>query len=151
MDFEAYKHILQIAVDNEVESYDFYKSAIEKVKENSSKDMFAELAEEEMKHKMILEGFINNETKPLKFKQVKDYKISETVDSPRLSVEMKFADAIALAMKKEEESMHLYHELASFSMDEKQKNVFLELAKMEQGHKTRLEALYTDAAYAEVW
>jgi rubrerythrin len=73
------------------------------------------------------------------------------VDLPKLSVEMKYAEAIALAMKKEQEAMEMYDNFARASKDRDQQNIFLELAKMEKSHKTRLEELYNSVAFAEVW
>jgi rubrerythrin len=64
---------------------------------------------------------------------------------------MKPADAIALAMKREEEAMDMYKEFAAISIDEGQKETFLSLATMEQGHKTKLEDLYVGTAFPEVW
>ena len=64
---------------------------------------------------------------------------------------MAFKDAIALAMKKEQEAMEMYQQFADASEGAKQKETFLELAKMEKGHKVRLEGIYTDIAFIEVW
>jgi rubrerythrin len=54
-------------------------------------------------------------------------------------------------MKKEEEAMKAYNEMARVSSNPDQSQEFLELAAMEQGHKTKLENLYTNMAFPEVW
>jgi rubrerythrin len=146
-----HKQILEMAIEREVEAYEFYSAVAAKDLDPFLKKLFTELAEEEADHKKILEAFIKNPEKPLHFKQTKDYKVAETVDKPALSIAMKPADALALAMKREEEAMDLYNEFAEASETEEQKAIFIELAKMEQGHKTRLEDLYTNAAFPEVW
>ena len=146
-----HKQILEMAIEREVEAYEFYSAVAAKDLDPFLKKLFTELAEEEADHKKILEAFIKNPEKPLHFKQTKDYKVAETVDEPALSIAMKPADALALAMKREEEAMDLYNEFAEASETEEQKAIFIELAKMEQGHKTRLEDLYTNAAFPEVW
>ena len=87
----------------------------------------------------------------MSFKENKDYQISETVEEKALSTSMNFKDAIALAMKKEEEAMNMYKQFAEASDDDKQRKTFEELVKMEQQHKTRLEDIYVNAAYTEVW
>lgn len=150
MQAEKYKGIISIAVGNEIEAYEFYQGVSEKVENSSLKAIFKELANEELKHKTLLEGFLTN-LRPMHFDVNKDYKISETVEKPRLSVDMKPADAIALAMKNEEEAMKMYTELANSSSDQEQKEAFLALAKMEQGHKTRLEDTFTNMAFPEAW
>ena len=147
-----YKEILQMAVGNEVEAYEFYRDAAAKMKDPAMKKTFQELADEESGHKVLLEGYLSNEMKDMKFKEEKDYKVAETVEAPKtLSTDMAFKDAIALSMKKEQEAMEMYQQFADASEEAKQKETFLELAKMEKGHKVRLEGIYTDMAFIEVW
>lgn len=147
-----YKEILKMAVGNEVESFEFYRDAAAKMKDPAMKKTFQELADEESGHKVLLEGFLSNEMKDMKFSDEKDYKVAETVEAPQtLSTDMAFKDAIALAMKKEQEAMEMYQQFADASEGAKQKETFLELAKMEKGHKVRLEGIYTDIAFIEVW
>ena len=147
-----YKEILKMAVGNEVEAYEFYRDAAAKMKDPAMKKTFQELADEEAGHKVLLEGYLSNEMKDMKFSDEKDYKVAETVEAPQtLSTDMAFKDAIALAMKKEQEAMEMYQQFADASEEAKQKETFLELAKMEKGHKVRLEGIYTDIAFIEVW
>jgi len=151
MNTADYKRILQTAIGNEIEAYEFYTSAAGKSSDANLKSIFAELAEEEMKHKVLLESYLNNEKAQMNFHNTPDYKIAESVKLPKLTANMSFADGVALAMKKEEEAMVMYQQFADASVDTNQKNAFLQLAKMEQGHKIKLEGLYTNTAYTEVW
>jgi rubrerythrin len=64
---------------------------------------------------------------------------------------MKPADAIALAMKKEEEAMVQYKQMAESCSQPEKKQVFLDLAAMEQGHKQKMENAFVDIGYPEVW
>lgn len=64
---------------------------------------------------------------------------------------MSFPDAVALAMKKKEEAMKLYERLANSTNNQEAKELFLDLADLEQLQKTKLEELYTSTAYPEVW
>ena len=147
-----YKEILKMAVGNEVEAFEFYRDAAAKMKDPAMKKTFQELADEESGHKVLLEGYLSNEMKGMKFSDEKDYKVAETVEAPQvLSTDMAFKDAIALAMKKEQEAMEMYQQFACASEEGKQKETFLELAKMELGHKARLEDIYTNVAFVEVW
>jgi rubrerythrin len=151
MDKKAYQDILDVAIQNEIEANLFYHQVAEKVKDDYLRKLFLELAAEEQKHRIILEGFRNNEKAALSFKRVADFEVAETVDEPPLSIRMKPADAIALAMKKEEAAMQQYTKLAQAAMDEEQKNIFLELAEMERGHKAKMESAFVDIGYPEVW
>ena len=150
MKVEEYKTIISLAVGDEIEAYEFYLGVSEKVKDRNLKTIFKGLADEEKRHKISLEHFLSD-ARPMRFNETKDYKISETVDKPRLSLDMKPSDAIALAMKNEEDAMNTYTELANYSSDQEQKEVFMALAKMEQGHKARLEDMYTNMAFPEAW
>jgi rubrerythrin len=150
MRVEEYKKVISMAVESEIEAYDFYTAAGEKVKDANLKSTFKDLADEEKKHRNFLQGLLS-QAKPLRFDEAKDYKISETVDKPKLSLGMKPADAIALAMKNEEEAMNMYAELAKCSSDKEQKEMFESLARMEKGHKVKLEGVYTNIAFPEVW
>ncbi len=151
MNNSEYKAILTIAVGNEVEAYEFYKDVAGKTSDANLKSTFNELAEEELKHKQLLEGYLKNDLKTMKFNETKDYKITESLPLPELSTEMKYTDALVLAMKKEQEAMEMYQKFADASIEDEQKNVFIELSKMEQRHKTRLEDIYNNASYSEVW
>ncbi len=150
MKFDEYKKIIAFAVEKEIEAHDFYAGVAARIENRSLKDVFKELADEEEKHKVLLKGFFNN-LKPMHFEEKKDYKISETVQRPPLTLQMKPADAIALAMKNEEDAMKMYAELADHSSDQGQKEAFQSLAKMEKGRKARLEDMYTNMAFPEVW
>lgn len=146
-----YKAILKMAVRNEVEAYEFYKDAACKIKDPVLKDTFEELAGEEQKHKLLLEGYLAHDGQKMQFKQESDYKVAESIDAQPLTTDIAFKDAIAIAMKKEQEAMDMYHGFAENSETAEQKQTFSELAKMEQGHKTRLEEIYVNAAFVEVW
>ncbi len=146
-----YRDILTMAVENEVEAHEFYKAAASKVADKNLKKTFEDLAKEETKHKVLLQGYLKNDLKTMKFKDNKDFQVSETVEEKTLTTDMSFKDAIALAMKKEEEAMNMYRQFAEASEDDKQRETFEELVKMEQQHKTRLEDIYTNAAFVEVW
>jgi rubrerythrin len=151
MDLKTYHDILDVAIQGEIEANLFYHQVAEKVKSEFLRNLFLQFAAEEIKHRDILESFRNNEKAALSFKRAQDFQVSETVEEPPLSIDMKPADAIALAMKKEEAAMQQYLRLAQATIDEEQKKIFLELAEMEREHKTKMEAAFVDIGYPEVW
>lgn len=148
---EDYRKILSLAIDREVESYTFYRTISDKVKDANLKKLFNELAGEETKHRQFLEGLMAKDVKELKFSAAKDYKIADQLPSPKLSADLKPIDGIVLAIRKELEAMQMYTQLASHSTDPGQQKMFTELASMERGHKARLEDLYTEMAFPESW
>ena len=47
--------------------------------------------------------------------------------------------------------MNMCTESANCSSDQEHKELFLALARMEQGHKARLEDMFTGMAFPEAW
>jgi len=151
MNLNQYKEIIEFAIAGEIEAQEFYKDAANKVSVPYLKDMFEKFAKEEKGHEKILKGILSKDTINQYFKESTDYKVAETVEKPKLSTDMKPADAIALAMKNEEEAMKQYTDLAEACLDPSQKKVFLDLAAMERGHKLIMEKAFVDIGYAELW
>ena len=151
MDAKEFERIIDMAIEGEVESFEFYTKVAEASANANVKKIFRELAEEEAGHKVSLERIKDKELQNFSFPAASDYGISETVETPKLSMEMKPADAIALAMKKEQEAMEMYEGLAKAATEEEELHLFMNLAKMEQGHKAKMENLYNQVAFAEVW
>ena len=145
------QEVIAFAVKNEVQAYNFYNGVAEKTSDPGLKSIFQGLAKEEKQHQNFLEGLFSQEMLTVFFGEAADYHLAEIVDKPVLSLEMKPVEAIALAMKKEEEAMELYQKLASGTSDAAQKTLFMELSKMEQQHKTILEDVYANMAFGEVW
>lgn len=151
MNQDEFKKIMLQAIDNEIEAYTFYRTVSDKAKDKKLKDLFDELAKDEAKHKLTLEGFLTKAPEKLHFSTSQDYKVADAIPTPPLTPDLKPIDGIVIAIKKELEAMQMYTQLANTSMDEDQKNIFLELASMERGHKSRLEDIYTNMAFPEVW
>lgn len=151
MNYNDYIKIIHMAIDREVEAYAFYRAISYKATDNNVKYIFNDLAEDEQSHRHILEGFINNNPDRLHFSEAKDYKIVDALPTPMLTEDLKPAEGLVIAVKKELEAMQMYTQLADASTDAAQKRIFLELASMERGHKNRLEDLYVNMAFPEVW
>jgi len=120
------KKIISTAIDREVEAYTFYRGVADKVKDPALKSLFAELAGEEKKHREFLQGMLTKDVSKMKFDASHDY-------------------------KKELEAMQMYTQLASLAKDTETQLLFSQLANMERGHKARLEDIYTNMAFPEVW
>jgi rubrerythrin len=151
MTYDDYKKIISRAIDGEIEAYTFYRAVSDKVKDKNLKDLFSELAGDEEKHKLTLEGFLKQAPEKLHFSTSHDYKVVDALPTPPLTVNLKPLDGLVIAIKGELEAMQMYTQLANTSTDEGQKTIFTELASMERGHKSRLEDIYTNMALPEVW
>jgi rubrerythrin len=145
------KKIISTAIEREVEAYTFYRTISDKVKDAALKKLFGELAGEETQHREFLQGMLAKDVTKMHFDAKKDYKVVNAMPSPPLSADLKPLDGLVLAIKKELEAMQMYTQLAGLSSDTEQKFLFTQLANMESGHKSRLEDLYTNMAFPEVW
>jgi len=149
MDQLQFEKLIAIAIKREVESYEFYRDVAARVQDAAVKKIFEDLAAQEMGHRDLLERYRFDTTLAIKFQAPKDLKIAETVDAPKLSVDMKPVDAIALAMKKEQQALEFYRQLAALCDDPEVKENYLSLANMEMEHKKRLENVFVDIGYPE--
>ncbi len=149
------REAIKDSIKKEQQSHDFYADAAAKVKSKDLTDLFNELAEEELGHRSFLERVLAEESfsRPIKA-QPTDFRLAEEViaEKPDLTTDMPFDAAIALAIKREEEAMTLYQELADeITGNQEMYDMFINLRNMEQAHKTRLESIYMNVAYSEVW
>ena len=151
MNADDAKKIITTAIDREVEAYTFYRTVSEKAKDPSLKNLFTELPGEEKQHREFLQGMLTKDVAKMHFEAKKDYKVVNALPSPPLSADMKPLDGIVVSIKKELEAMQMYTQLANLSTDTEQKFLFSQLANMESGHKARLEDIYTNMAFPEVW
>jgi rubrerythrin len=148
---ENFRSIIVGAVDAEIEACEYYSGVAEKVQDAALKRIFSELATEEKGHRAFLQTILNRDIQDFSVSDSEDYKLADTLEVPPLTLEMKPTDGIALAIRKELDAMQMYTQLARVSSDPGVKQTFLELAKMEKSHKTRLEDIYTSMAFPEVW
>jgi len=151
MNFEDFQKIITNAIDSEVESYAFYKSVADRVEDASLKTLFLDLAEDEKGHREYLQGLLLRDAKQMHFVAARDYRVTDSLEEPVLSTDMKPLDGLVLAIKKELQAAQMYTQLAAASADAEQQTVFVQLANMEKGHKARLEDIYTNMAYPEAW
>ena len=152
MDAETFDRIMLEAINEEVMAREFYTSAAEKMNDENVRVIFEELARDAEGHRVRLEEFRFNPVARVEFENVPDdFHVAESQESIRLSPDMSPKDAFQLAMKKEQESMEIYERLAAVCKEPEFKNLYLELAGMEKGHKAKLENLFINAAYPEDW
>ena len=152
MDKQDFDRVISTAIGREIEANEFYADASAKTKDPVLKQTFSKLAGEEMGHMELLEKFWADPGMPFKIDAPKaDLKVAEATELPRLSTSMKPADALALAMKKEQQAMEFYRGLSIASSDAGLKTTFDNLANMELGHKNRLETLFVDIGYPEAF
>jgi len=152
MKAEDVKKIIETAIKKEIEAYNFYHGVADKAKNPMLKDLFAELAGEEMKHRELLQGMLTKDISKMKFDASHDYKVGDNLPTPDLKVGMKPLEGLVIAIKRELEAMQMYTQLSKLAKDTETQFLFSQLANMERSHKARLEDIYTNMAFPEnVW
>lgn len=146
------RFLFDFAIQQEIDAYEFYKAAAAKVTNQSVRQIFEELATDEEGHKNLLEHIRIDETLVGKFNALEvDYMIAEANEMPTLSLDLKPAEAIAIAMKREQFASELYHTMSLSAVNDRERLSFESLHNMELNHKHRLENLYVDIGFPEVF
>jgi rubrerythrin len=152
MDKKTLDALLATAIAREVEANTFYRGVAERSTDPAVKEIFTGLAVEELGHREYLET-ISGDPQILGCLEAPedDYGVAEATELAPLTFDMKPADAFALAMKKEQRAAEFYTRLARSATDPGVKEAFEGLANMEKRHKTRLEGLFVQVGYPEVF
>lgn len=129
--------ILEMGIYNEASARDFYLSVGETIKNISGKEKFELLANDEKRHREILEGWYKKESggKDFPFDPEKVKKIKVEVKDHTSA----FA-AIDLALEAERQAYLFYKEAGKRTKDEKGREIFEKLAEEEDGHYQKLSA-----------
>jgi len=142
--FSSDQEILEYAISREVEAHYFFLALAGRVEDPRMRQVFEDLAAEELQHKAKLELEIIKVGKTLPDQQMppsrpeSDYIIS---DSDSL-LDIDYEDMLLLGMEKEEASFRMFVNLIPNISDEESREVLLALAEEEIRHKLRFENEY---------
>ncbi len=151
MDAETFDRIMLESIDAEIAARDFYRQAADRIADPGARELFLSLSRDEERHREILETFRFDPASRVEFEKVTDYQVAEGEEIPDLSFDLSPAEALQIAMKKEQEAMQIYQHFADQCEDAGIRKLYLELAAMERGHKARIEDMFVDTAYPETW
>jgi rubrerythrin len=146
MSFQSFEEIIHFAIEKEKEAVAFYENASRQEPYSGGRKIFEEFADEEKKHKAMLEGFLKGEKNlaDYQFKWIPDMKRSNYMVDLTYEPGMPYAEALRLAMKREEHALKLYNDLQEKADDPDVINLFKMLSQEEAKHKMALETLYDD-------
>lgn len=147
--FKSVHEVLDFAIREEEEAYEFYKAWKEKLKLPGSQKVFDELAKEELKHKALLLEVKNGKKFQPSVERITDLKIAETVQDVKANPDNDYQDALIISMKKEKDAFRLYSDLAALAEDNQIQGLFFSLAQEEAKHKMKLEILYDEEILKE--
>jgi rubrerythrin len=144
MDERQFKEVIQFAIEKEIHSFTFYTQASEATKYSGSKQLFSELAKEEEGHRKLIENLDLEKIRYARVEKVLDLRISDYMVEVTFRPDMSYDEILRMAMKMEEHSLKLDHDLKDSTGDEGIKKLFTFLAGEEAKHKLRLEKIYDE-------
>lgn len=142
--FKISDDILDFAIKNEIEAYEFYTDLAAKMAKPEMKKVFEEFALEEKGHRKQLENVKKDGIFHVSDKKVADLKVADYVADVEPTSDMDYQAAIVLAMKKEKKAFQLYTTLANLVEDATAKQLFTSLAQQEARHKLYFELQYDE-------
>ena len=141
--------LLKLAAMKENEAHWFYKNAAARVQDPGGQAMLKELAEEELKHKDLLESFDPAKVKDWKQTHVTDLRISDFLEEKVISEDSSPQEIMIYAMKREDKAQEFFEKAASGTSDAGVRKTFEMLAEEEAKHKLKLEKLYDEVILKE--
>jgi rubrerythrin len=142
---------IDIAIQREIEAYEFYQELCATVQETTARDALDFLAGQERKHREFLESYQAGLLGPgtLRLTQVIDYRIAEYLEKPDIQKNMHSSDVYLVAAHREQNSVNFYTGLAAIHPDGHAKDMLLRMANEEKLHKEKVEYLYSNTAFPQ--
>jgi rubrerythrin len=142
--------IIKSAIAQEELSHAFYQRLAGLVSQVDTKDILAFLAKEELEHKAFLQSCFTPQGCKLAG-EAQNTHLAELLKAPTITDDISPKEALVIAMKREEGSYRFYQALAELQPPGEIRDFLLKMAKVELGHKEKVEYLYDNAAFPEVW
>lgn len=142
--------ILDRAVANEESAAAFYRQAAGRASDPVTRDALEGLMRDEIEHKQLIEEFKNG-ARPLPEGTTSGGSLIECLAVPDFAADMSPPDAFLLAAKKEKLAVEFYENWAKLYSEGAERDLLLRLAEIERRHKAKVEDLFTNAAFPEVW
>ncbi|MCK8602557.1 ferritin-like domain-containing protein [Desulfoferrobacter suflitae] len=136
--------VVQFAIEKEEKAMDFYQKCADRAKNPGIKKFFEEMAEEEQRHKKLLQDLDPSGLDSLKLEKVEDLRISDYLVEVQFKEDITYQEALTLAMKKEEKAYEFYNAWKNKCMQEKTAKLFEMLAQEEMKHKRKIETVYDE-------
>jgi len=134
--------ILEMAVAREVDANRFYETLATQSKDPNTRNIFLELAAEELEHKAKLELEIMKTGRVVDVSKAPAGFNEDQYGYSQIDFDVEFKDILFIGIQKEEASFRLYVDLAGMTHDHDSKETMLALAEEEAGHKLRLQTIF---------
>ena len=143
---------LQVAIQTEIDGYNFYQRFSERTEDPNARAMFQRLAQDEVMHLELLRNtkamlqdsgrWADYQGLPLKLVEGSPIFSRERVEQNIVDYTSDLS-ALRMAYLIEKDAVDFYTRAAQKTGDPNGKRIFLDLVKMEQGHLDLLEGEYT--------
>lgn len=147
------KEALEDAKTKEELAYEFYLKLYDYVKDLGAKTIIKELAEEEVKHKNLIQEMIDTGRIDIVGVDTKyyytDLGIAKLVLPKVITADMTVQDVLRIAMKHEDNSRIFYEKLAEKYSGSEVEEVFKRLAVEESLHRNTIQKMYEDIVLTE--
>jgi rubrerythrin len=150
VDAPGMEAILDRAVANEEAAAAFYRRAAETSSVPETRDALEGLMRDEEEHRRLLEEFRSG-ARALPTGTTSGGCLVEALGAPAFSAELAPADAFLLAAQKERLAVEFYENWAALYPEGPERDLLLQLAEVERRHRARVEAMFSNAAFPEVW
>jgi rubrerythrin len=142
--------IINNAIAQEELSHEFYLRLANLVSHQETKETLEYLAKDELEHKAFLQSCFTAEGCKL-VGHPQNVHLAEMLKAPAFTEALSPKEALVIAMKREEGSHKFYQGLAALQPPGEIRDFLEKMAKMELGHKEKVEYLYDNVAFPEVW
>lgn len=144
------KDILARAIANEEAAEAFYRRAAQSMAHPLSREVLESLMRDEAEHKRLLQEFQSG-VRALPETPPPHSAIVEAFGTPDFSPDMTPPDAFLLAANKEKLAVEMYENWAKLYPDGAERQLLLRMADIERMHKAKVESMFTNSAFPEVW
>jgi rubrerythrin len=142
--------IIKSAIAQEKASHEFYRRMADLMSHKETKETFEYLAREELEHQHFLESCYTPQGCKL-VGHPENVHLAEVMKTPEFTEDLSPKEALVLAMKREEGSYRFYQALADMQPPGEVRDFLAKMAQVELSHKEKMEYLYDNVAFPEVW
>lgn len=143
----TFAELVKLGIEKESAAEAFYRHWASALSDPGPMALLAELAEEELKHRIFFENLKETDMQQGQAPQVLDLHMSDYLVSEEISEQSSVQDVLISAIHREANAIKFFTDLAAQSG--KMRSTFERLAAEEKKHKLRLETFYDDNILTE--
>jgi rubrerythrin len=144
------KAIIQQAIDDTMSSRELYLTMADLVERPETKETLRYLAKNETGHKRFLERILDEVVCPLE-PPIGDTHVSEFLKCPPITRKLSPKEALVIAIKREETLHKFYKYLEDIQPPGEIRDLLQEMALIKLEHREKLEDIYDNLTFPEVW